>query len=70
MCLDAVFQQSLFWVVTHYLDCFYCMGHTEMKLEVAGLDRNAVTEQARLLAGADWSLFPPAQRVAFALRGR
>ena len=49
------------------LDCFYCMGHTETKLEVAGLDRNAVTEQARLLAGADWLLFSSSPARCFRL---
>ena len=63
--LDVVFQQSLFWVVTRSLDCFYCMGHTEMMLQVAGLDGEALTDRTRRLAGTDWSSFPPAQRIAF-----
>ena len=64
--LDAVQQQSLFWVVTRSLNCFYCMGHTEMSLEVAGLDRNAIAERTRRLGSGDWSAFPAAERTAFA----
>ncbi len=42
------------------------MGHSEMLLAVAGLDQDAITRRARLLAGADWSSFSPAERAAFA----
>jgi hypothetical protein len=43
------------------------MGHTEMLLAVAGLDKNAVTDRTRLLASGDWSSFTPGERAAFAL---
>lgn len=42
------------------------MGHTEMLLAVAGLDRDSLTERTRRLAGGDWSSFPVAERYAFA----
>ena len=42
------------------------MGHCEMLLAVAGLDEKAITERTRKLAEGDWSLFPPAERAAFA----
>src|SRR5437879_4800991 len=42
------------------------MGHCEMLLAVAGLDRDAITERTRLLASGDWSHFSPAERAAFA----
>src|SRR4051812_40082004 len=42
------------------------MGHCEMLLAVAGLDRSAVTERTRRLAGGDWSRFTPAEQAAFA----
>jgi hypothetical protein len=42
------------------------MGHCEMLLAVAGLDKNAVAERTRLLAGEDWSSFGPADRAAYA----
>ncbi len=63
---DRVFEESLFWVQTRAIRCNYCMGHCEMLLEVAGLDKNAVAERTRKLAGDDWSCFPPAEQRAFA----
>lgn len=41
------------------------MGHTEMLLAVAGLDEKQINERTRKLAEGDWSMFPPAERVAF-----
>jgi len=41
------------------------MGHTEMLLAVAGLDKSALDERTRRLARGDWSAFPPAERAAF-----
>jgi alkylhydroperoxidase family enzyme len=63
---DRVFEESLFWVVTRSLRCFYCMGHCEMLLGVAGLNQKAITDRTAKLAEDDWSSFPPAERVAFA----
>lgn len=31
------FEESVFWVVTRGLRCFYCMEHCEMLMEVGGL---------------------------------
>ncbi len=42
------------------------MGHCEMLLAVAGLDKNAITERTRRLADGDWSSFTPAEQAAFA----
>jgi alkylhydroperoxidase family enzyme len=42
------------------------MGHTEMVLAVAGLDKKIIDERNRRLAGGDWSAFTPAERAAFA----
>ncbi len=63
---DRVFEESLFWVVTRSLGCYYCMGHCEMLLEVAGLDKGAIARRTATLAGDDWSAFPPAERAGFA----
>jgi alkylhydroperoxidase family enzyme len=63
---DRIFEESLFWVQTRAVNCNYCMGHCEMLLEVAGLDKSAVAQRTRLLAGDDWSAFPPEQQRAFA----
>ena len=63
---DRVFEESLFWVQTRSIRCNYCMGHCEMLLEVAGLDKSAVAERTRRLASDDWSSFPPAEQRAYA----
>jgi hypothetical protein len=41
------------------------MGHSEMLLAVAGLDKNSLNERTQQLASGDWSHFPPANRAAF-----
>jgi len=46
------------------------MGHTEMLLAVAGLDKDSLTERTQRLASGDWSAFPPADRYAFAFARR
>jgi hypothetical protein len=43
------------------------MGHSEMLLAVAGLKPEEVQSLTKKLARGDWSDFPPAERVAFAL---
>jgi alkylhydroperoxidase family enzyme len=63
---DRVFGQSLFWIVTRTINCPYCMGHCEMNWEVAGLSKSEIAQRSRLLAGDDWSSFPPAEQRAFA----
>jgi alkylhydroperoxidase family enzyme len=63
---DRVFEETLFWVVTRSLRCFYCMGHCEMLLEVAGLGKDDIGRRTAQLASGDWSSFPPAERAAFA----
>jgi len=41
------------------------MGHCEMLLAVAGLDKSALEERTRRLASGDWSSFAPGDRAAF-----
>jgi hypothetical protein len=41
------------------------MGHCEMLLAVAGLDKSQLDERTRRLASGDWSSFPPGDRAAF-----
>jgi hypothetical protein len=41
------------------------MGHTEMLLAVAGLDKESLNERTETLSGRDWSTFSPADRFAF-----
>ena len=64
--MDRVFGQSLFWVTTRGMDCSYCMGHCEMGLDLAGLSKREVAQRTRLLAGDDWSSFPPEEQRAYA----
>lgn len=63
---DRVFEESLFWIQTRSIGCNYCMGHCEMLLEVAGLNKDEIAERTRRLAGSDWSAFPPAEQRAYA----
>lgn len=63
---DRVFEESLFWIQTRAIECNYCMGHCEMLLEVAGLNKEAVAERTRRLAGSDWSAFPAEEQRAYA----
>jgi hypothetical protein len=46
------------------------MGHCNMLLAVAGLDRQAVNDHTRKLASGDWSDFPAAERAALAFARR
>jgi hypothetical protein len=41
------------------------MGHCEMLLAVAGLDKNALEARTRLLASGDWSTLPSWDRAGF-----
>jgi hypothetical protein len=41
------------------------MGHCEMLLAVAGLDKLALDERTRRLASGDWSFFPAGDRAAY-----
>jgi alkylhydroperoxidase family enzyme len=63
---DRVFEESLFWIQTRTIECNYCMGHCEMLLEVAGLDKKAIAERTSKLASDDWSAFPPEEQRAYA----
>jgi alkylhydroperoxidase family enzyme len=41
------------------------MGHTEMLLAVAGLDKTKLDERTQRLSSTDWSTFPAEERAAF-----
>src|SRR3954454_22564021 len=40
------------------------MGHSEMLLAVAGLQKEEIQKRVRQLGSGDWSAFPPAERLA------
>jgi len=63
---DRIFEESLFWIQTRAIECNYCMGHCEMLLEVAGLNKSEIAHRTRMLASDDWSSFPPAEQRAYA----
>lgn len=63
---DRILEESLFWIQTRAIGCNYCMGHSEMLLEVAGLGSQAIAHRTKLLAETDWSAFPPAEQRAYA----
>lgn len=63
---DRVLEESLFWIQTRAIRCNYCMGHCEMLLEVAGLNKEQIAERTRRLASDDWSAFPPEEQRAYA----
>jgi alkylhydroperoxidase family enzyme len=64
---DRAFEESMFWVVTRDLRCFYCMGHCEMLMEVGGLSKDQIADRTRRMADGDWKDFSPAERAAFSL---
>ncbi len=41
------------------------MGHSEMLLAVAGLKPDEIKKRTENLASGNWSIFPPAERLAF-----
>lgn len=64
---NRAFEESVFWVVTRELRCFYCMGHCEMLMEVGGLKPDEIAVRTRNMAEGDWSEFTPAERAAYSL---
>ena len=63
---DRVYEESLFWVQSRVRQCSYCLGHCEMRLELAGLDPPAIAQRLRRLASGNWSCFPPEEQLAYA----
>ncbi|MFN7733881.1 MAG: deiodinase family protein [Pirellula sp.] len=67
---DRVLEESLFWVQTRAIECNYCMGHCEMLLEVAGMNRDQIRGRIERLASDDWSAFPESEQRAYAFARR
>jgi alkylhydroperoxidase family enzyme len=57
--MDYPFTTSLFWVVSRGNNCYYCLGHQELKLRGAGLDDDTIAT-----LDSDWSRFDPRQQAA------
>ncbi len=61
MPLDPTFRIMFFWLVARANNCYYCLGHQEVKLKAVG-----VTDDELAALDADWSAFPPDRAAAFA----
>jgi len=59
MTIDSTFKVKLFWVTSRANNCYYCLGHQELKLSAAG----QTDDQIAALDG-DWAALPEAERVA------
>lgn len=61
MPLDPTFRIMFFWLVARANNCYYCLGHQEVKLQAVG-----VTDDELAALDSDWSAFPPDRAAAFA----
>lgn len=61
MTLDNTFKVKLFWIASRTNNCYYCMGHQELKLRAA----NLVDDEIATLDG-DWAALPLKEQAAFA----
>jgi alkylhydroperoxidase family enzyme len=61
MPLDPTFRVMFFWLIARLNNCYYCLGHQEVKLKSAG-----VSDDQLAALDTDWSAFTPAERAAFA----
>lgn len=61
MTLDNTFKVKLFWITSRGNNCYYCLGHQELKLRSAGLNDDAIA----LLDGM-WDGTPAKEKAAFA----
>ncbi|WZO98519.1 hypothetical protein EP7_000099 [Isosphaeraceae bacterium EP7] len=59
--LNDAFKVELFWIVSRINNCYYCMGHQEVKLAAAGRSEDLIAS-----LDGDWSGHTPAERVAYA----
>lgn len=59
--LDNNFRVMFFWLTSRLNNCYYCLGHQEVKLKAGG-----VAEDTIAALDGDWSEFNPAERAAFA----
>jgi alkylhydroperoxidase family enzyme len=61
MSLDPTFKVKLFWVTSRANNCYYCLGHQELKLAAAGVSDDDIAA-----LDGDWARFTPAERAALA----
>jgi alkylhydroperoxidase family enzyme len=61
MSLSNKFKTELFWIVSRTNNCYYCLGHQEIKLTGAGMSDDEIAA-----LDLNWEPFTPAERAAFA----
>jgi alkylhydroperoxidase family enzyme len=61
MSLSYRFKTQLFWIVSRANNCYYCLGHQEIKLAGTGLSDDQIAA-----LDVNWSDFTPAEQAAFA----
>ncbi|HWE40216.1 MAG TPA: hypothetical protein VG406_26930 [Isosphaeraceae bacterium] len=59
--LDNNFRVMFFWLTSRLNNCYYCLGHQEVKLQAGGVPEDRIAA-----LDGDWSEFNPAERAAFA----
>ena len=60
MTLDNTFKVKLFWIASRANNCYYCLGHQEQKLAVAGVSDDEIAA-----LDTDWTRFTAAEKEAF-----
>ncbi|HEY7689384.1 MAG TPA: hypothetical protein VH835_11850, partial [Dongiaceae bacterium] len=58
---DSVFTTSMFWIVSRANNCYYCLGHQELKLKNDGVEDDNIAA-----LDSDWSRFEPRMQAALA----
>lgn len=61
MTLDNTFKVKLFWITSRANNCYYCLGHQELKLASAG-----VTDDEIAILDGDWVDVPAKEKAAYA----
>ena len=61
MTLDNTFKVKLFWITSRTNNCYYCMGHQELKLRAAALSDDDIAA-----LDGDWKDLPAYERAAYA----
>lgn len=61
MTLDNTFKVKLFWITSRANNCYYCLGHQEQKLLVAGCSDDEIAA-----LDSDWSKATDKEKAAYA----
>lgn len=61
MTLNNTFKVKLFWITSRANNCYYCLGHQELKLSAAGVSDDDIA-----LLDGNWVDVPARERAAYA----